>query len=34
MQIDTIVGNTLPVMIITALLCIIANKAIGGKENV
>ena len=34
MQIDTIVGNTLPVMIITALLCIIANKAIGGKGNV
>lgn len=33
MQIDTVVGNTLPVMVITALLCVILNKFLGGKEN-
>ncbi len=34
MAIDTPVGNTLPVMIITLTLCIIVNKIIGGKKNV
>jgi len=34
MAIDTPVGNTLPVMIITLTLCIIVNKMIGGKKNV
>jgi len=34
MGIDTPVGNTLPVMIITSIICIIVNKTIGGKKNV
>jgi len=34
MNIDTPVGNTLPVMIITAALCLLVNKFFGGKENV
>ncbi len=33
MQIDTVVGNTLPVMVITALLCVVVNKVLGGKQN-
>lgn len=33
MQMDTVIGNTLPVMVITALLCVIVNKFFGGKEN-
>ncbi len=32
MQIDTIVGTTFPVMLITSLICILTNK-IGGKKN-
>lgn len=35
MQMNTVVGNTLPVMVITAFLCFIANKVlVGGKVNV
>lgn len=33
MQLDTVIGNTLPVMVITALLCVIVNKFLGGNEN-
>ena len=33
MKIDTPVGNTLPVMVIIAVLCIIINKVFGGKKN-
>lgn len=33
MYIDTPVGNTLPVMLITGFLCLIANKIFGGKKN-
>lgn len=33
MNIETPVGNTLPVMLITALLCLIVNKIVGGKNN-
>ena len=33
MRIDTPVGNTLPVMVITAVLCVIINKVFGGKKN-
>ena len=33
-RIDTPVGNTLPVMVITTLLCIGANKIMGGNKNV
>ena len=33
MNIDTPVGNTLPVMLITAALCLIANIIFGGKKN-
>ena len=34
MKIDTPLGNTLPVMLITVLLCLAANKIIGGAKNV
>lgn len=34
MYIDTPIGNTVPVMIITGLLCIAAAKVNGGKKNV
>lgn len=34
MTIDTPVGNTLPVMIIISVLCIVVYKIIGGKKNV
>ncbi|WKY45376.1 putative hydroxymethylpyrimidine transporter CytX [Eubacteriaceae bacterium ES2] len=34
MVIDTPVGNTLPVMLITGLICFGANKLFGGKKNV
>ena len=33
MKIDTPVGNTLPVMVITGLLCIVTNKILGGKKH-
>jgi len=33
MQIDTPVGNTLPVMVITAIICLVINKMFGGKRN-
>lgn len=33
MSIETPVGNTLPVMIITAVLCIVINKILGGNKN-
>lgn len=33
MRIDTPVGNTLPVMILISIICIIVNKMIGGKKN-
>ena len=33
MRIDTPVGNTLPVMIIVMILCIIVNKMFGGKKE-
>ncbi|MCR2033839.1 putative hydroxymethylpyrimidine transporter CytX [Anaerofustis stercorihominis] len=33
MRIDTPVGNTLPVMIIVIILCIIINKIFGGKKE-
>lgn len=33
MKIDTPVGNTLPVMIIIPMVCMVANKIIGGKKN-
>lgn len=33
MRIDTPVGNTLPVMILISIICIITNKTIGGKKN-
>lgn len=33
MSIDTPVGNTLPVMLITMILCIIINKILGGKKD-
>lgn len=33
MTIETPLGNTLPVMIITTILCVIANKIFGGKKN-
>lgn len=34
MVIDTPVGNTLPVMLITGAICFVANKLFGGKRNV
>jgi putative hydroxymethylpyrimidine transporter CytX len=34
MRIDTPVGNTLPVMIIISIICIVVNKMIGGKKHV
>lgn len=34
LRIDTPVGNTLPVMIITAILSIFVNKSLGGNTNV
>jgi purine-cytosine permease-like protein len=33
MRIDTPVGNTLPVMLITALICVAVNKIFGGRKN-
>lgn len=33
MNIETPVGNTLPVMLITAIICFITNKLFGGKKN-
>jgi len=33
MSIDTPVGNTLPVMIVTGALCYISNKLFGGNKN-
>lgn len=34
LSIDTPIGNTVPVMIITMLLCIVVNKILGGKKDV
>lgn len=34
LYIDTPIGNTVPVMIITTLLCIVVNKILGGNKNV
>ncbi len=34
LRIDTPIGNTLPVMIIVFILCIIRSKILGGKKNV
>lgn len=31
MQVDTPVGNTLPVMVVTSLICIVVNKIFGGN---
>ena len=33
MRIDIPIGYTLPVMVIVSILCVIANKIFGGKEN-
>lgn len=33
MRVDTPIGNTLPVMIIVSIICILTNKTIGGKKN-
>jgi len=33
MSIDTPLGNTLPVLVITALACVVANKTIRGEKN-
>lgn len=34
MRIDTPVGNTLPVMLLVSIICILINKTIGGNKNV
>jgi len=33
MSIDTPVENTLPVLVITALICVVANKTIRGEKD-
>ena len=33
MQVDTPVGNTLPDMVITVILCLIVEKAAGASHN-
>ncbi len=33
MQMDTPIGSTLPVMVVTSILCIIINQFLGGKKN-
>jgi purine-cytosine permease-like protein len=33
MHINTPIGNTVPVMLITALLCMIADKTLGGTQK-
>jgi len=32
MNVDIVVGNTLPVMLITGVLCVVANKCLGGSH--